>query len=83
MVGPSKETGDFHRGSALGERWNFKNLEIVELRDAVVCVLIQQIIENGAGLGRVPVLKVLPLPPDTLGALAPCPERSVPRDVDE
>ena len=50
----------------LGKRRNFKYLEIVELRDAIICVLIQQIIENGAGLGRVPVPKVLPLPPDTL-----------------
>jgi len=83
MVGASKETGDFQRSTTLGEGRYFKNLKIVKLSDAVVGVLIQQVIQDGAGLGRVPIPEVLPLPPGTLGAFPPGPEGSVPRNVDE
>jgi hypothetical protein len=77
----AKKAGDFDGGSALGERWHFEDLEIIELGDAVVGVLVEQVVEDGTGLGRVPIPEVLAFIPNPLGTFPSGAKRGVPCDM--
>src|SRR5437660_12196084 len=66
-----------------GERRHLKHTQIVELFDAMLRVLLEQLLEDGPRFGSEASQELVVLATESVRAIAAAPERTVPSHVDQ
>ena len=74
----SEALGDLERRPVAREGWHLEDAEIVELADAVLCVLLEKLLEDLASLRREGLKEVGVLAAQPVRAVAPADSRAVP-----
>src|SRR5439155_21134399 len=81
--GAAETRGDLDRRPSLRQRWYLEDAQIVELVEAVVGVLVQELVENLTRIGAKAREELTVLAAEASGSVTAAGEGAVPSNVDE